>query len=141
MNAAFCDKSFFSLLIFFVICTFTISFFRYIANIPQIAIYLSKSFSFFIIKHIHLVSSEYLLYTHFRKEYAYRSNFFIVFVTNEIFRILFSKRKLMKFFYFINIYIVYRNRTYILMKFVFFSFNVIKLYNFYIIFTYGFNFL
>ena len=62
LNAAFCDKSFFSLLIFFVICTFTISFFRYIVNIPQIAIYLSKSFSFFIIKHIHLVSSEYLLY-------------------------------------------------------------------------------
>ena len=33
-------------------------------------------------------------YTHFWKKYAWRSNFFIIFVTNEICKILLTKRKL-----------------------------------------------
>ena len=39
--------------------------------------------------------------------------FFIIFVTNEIFKILFTKRKLIRYYYFINIYIVYWNMSFI----------------------------
>ena len=67
-------------------------------------------------------------------------NFFIIFVTNEIFKILLTKRKLIKYYYFIDIYIVYQNGRFILLKFVFFNFSAIKFYNFLSIFVYGFNF-
>ena len=53
------------------------------------------------------------IYTHFWKEYAERSNFFIIFVTNKLFKILFTKRKLIRYYSCFNIHIVYRNRTYI----------------------------
>ena len=77
-------------------------------------------------------------YSHLWKECTQRSNFFINFVTNEIFKILFTKRKLIRYYYFVNIYIVYRNRAFILMKFVFFNFRVIKFYNFLIRFYISF---
>ena len=52
------------------------------------------------------------IYTHFWKEYAKRSNIFIIFVTNEIFKALFTKKKLIRYYYFINMYIVYGNRAF-----------------------------
>ena len=106
-------KSFFDFQIFFIIYKFTMN---YISNLFPNCHNLSKGFSFFIMKWIHLFLSEYLLY---------------IFVTNEIFKILFTQRKLYRSYYFIYIYIVYRNRTFILMKFVFFNFSVIKVYNFF----------
>ena len=61
-----------------------------------------------------------------------------LFVTIEIFGILFFKMNLIRYYCFINIYIVYRNRTFILMKFIFLNFSLIKFYNFLSIFIYGF---
>ena len=52
---------------------------------------------------------------------------FSIFVANKEF-----KNFPIKYYYFINIYIVYQNRDFMLIKFVFFNFNVIKSYNFYI---------
>ena len=46
---------------------------------------------------------------------------FSIFVTNEIFKILLTKRNLIRYYYFINIYIVDQTRAFILMKFVFFN--------------------
>ena len=66
--------------------------------------------------------------THLWKEYASRSNLFIISATNEMLKTLFTKSKLISC-YFIDIYTVYRNRTFILMKFVLFNFSVINVYN------------
>ena len=72
-----------------------------------------------------------MIYNHFWVEYALSSNFFIIFVTNDIFKILFTKRKLIRYYYFTNIHIVYQNRAFILMQFVFFNFTAINFYIFY----------
>ena len=69
-------------------------------------------------------------------EYALSFNFFRIFVTNEIFKILFAKSKLISYYYFINIYIDSRNLAFIFMKFVFFNFTVIKFYNLFYPFLY-----
>ena len=66
--------------------------------------------------------------THFWKEYAQRSNLFSIITANKIFKILFTKRDLIRYYCFTNIYIVYRNRTSILVKFIFFNFSIIKLF-------------
>ena len=68
--------------------------------------------------------------------------FFIIFVTNEIFKILFTKRKLIRYYYFINIYIVFWNRSFTLIKFIFLNFNIMKFCKFFIHFLFinGFNF-
>ena len=73
----------------------------------QIFIYLSNIFSTFIKIHAFSFIEISFIYTHFWKEYAQRSNFFIVFVANQIFKFLFTQRKLVRYYYFINIYIVY----------------------------------
>ena len=67
-----------------------------------------------------------------------KNNFFIIFVVNEISKVLFTERKLIRYYYFINIYIVYQNRAFILIKFVFFNFSIIKLYNFLSVKLYNF---
>ena len=90
-----------------------------------------KFFSSFIIKYIHLVLSRYLLYILTSGKNVHKGlNFKIIFVTNQMFKILFIKRKLIRYYCFINIYIAYRNKTFLLTKFAFFNFSVIKLYNF-----------
>ena len=75
------------------------------------------------------------IYNHLWTEFAPRSNFFRTFATNEIFEILFTKRKLIRYYYFTNIYIAFQNRAFILMKFVFFKFSVIRFYNLFIHFN------
>ena len=115
-----------SLLIVFII----------LLNFSQIVIYLSKIFSSFIIKNTLILIWTSFTYTHFYKEYVWRSNFFIIFVTNITFRIFFTKRKLNRYCYFINIYNIDWNRTFILMKFVFFNFSLITFYNFFYPFLY-----
>lgn len=50
------------------------------------------------------------------------------FITSEIFKIFSTKRKLVKYYYFINTYIIYQNRAFILIKNVFFNFIIIKFF-------------
>ena len=107
----------------------------------QISLHFSKNLSF-IKKGIHLV-----LHT-FKHTHTFRNTFtslvyalifgrnmhkgliFVsIFVTTEIFKILFTERKLVRYYYFINIYIAYRNRAFMLVKFLSFNFSIIKLYN------------
>ena len=75
---------------------FTINFLIILLTFFQIIIYLSNIFPSFVIKiHIFSLIRISLLYTHFCKGYAERSNFFIIFVTSKIFKILFSKGNLL----------------------------------------------
>ena len=53
-------------------------------------------------------------------------NFFSIFVANKIFKILFTTKEPIRYYYFINTYIDYQKRAFILVKF--FSFSIIKLY-------------
>ena len=75
--------------------------------------------------------------THFWKLYTQSSKFFTIFVTNKSLKILFAKGNLIRYYYFINIYIVYRNRAIVLVEFVFFNSSIAKLFiNFLSIFIY-----
>ena len=58
---------------------------------------------------------------HFWKKYTYRSNFFSIFEANKIFKYFIIKRDLIGCFYFINIFIFYWKRFFMLMKLLFFS--------------------
>ena len=55
---------------------------------------------------------------------------FSIFVTNAIFKIFFTKRNF-RYYYFINIYIVYWNKAFILVKVIFFKFSIINFIVFY----------
>ena len=68
--------------------------------------------------------------------------FFSTCLFNEIFK-YFTKRTLIWYYHFINIYIIYQNMAFLLIKFVLDKFSIIKLYkslSIYI-YIYGFNFL
>ena len=108
-------------------------FLKFQISIRKLFIFYYKihSFSFIRISFIH---------THFWKEYAQRSTCFIIFGNNEIFKILFIEGKPIRYYYFINSYIIYQNRDFLLIKFVLFNFSIIKFYNFLSIFKYGFDF-
>ena len=127
--------NFFSAFRYFLLYTSSLLnlFFIIWLNFFQTFIYLSKKFSSFITRYIHLVFSKYLLYVLISGKNIHKGNIFIIFVTNEIFKMLFIKRKLIRYYYFINIYIIYRNRAFILMKFVFIFvyafFIVVLIYN------------
>ena len=71
---------------------------------------------------ISLDTSKSLLYIFIFGRNMYNGIIYLAFfVTNEIFKILFTERKLFRYYYFINICIAYRNRAFMLMKFVFFN--------------------
>ena len=127
MKAFFCVESFFS----FVVYISSLLFCYYIS---QIVIYLPKKFSS-VVKYIHLVLSEYRLYILISGKNMHKGLIFYY-----LCKVLFTKRKLIRYYYFINIYIIYQNRAFILMKFVFVNFSVIKFYNFLSIFIYGYIF-
>ena len=101
----------------------------------------SKSFSF-------LLRNNYVYFhqnfNHLWTEYAYRSKFFRIFTAKQIFKILLTKSKLIRYYYFINIYMVYWSRAFILIKCLLYNFIVMKFYNFYpflfmvLIFLYNF---
>ena len=109
---------------------FTINFFYYIVNFfRNFDIFIKKVFLFYHKKHAFSFMKIYSISTHYWKEYAQRSNILIIFVANEISKILFIKKKLIRYCNFINIYIVYQNKASISMKLVFFNSSIIKLYN------------
>ena len=134
LTAFFCPD-FFLAFRYSLLCTSSLlnSFLLTLLTFSQISLYFSKNF---LLKNI---------YTQFRQNLSYiysflggvciKAYFFSTFVTYEIFKILFTKRKLISYYYFINIYIVYWNRAFMLMmKFIFFNFSIAKLYNFFIYF-------
>ena len=97
----------------------------------KISLYLIKTFFFYEETSTSISIKNYFAYNHFI--YNHKGLIFCrIFVTNEMFKILFTKRKLIRCYYFISIYIFYQNRAFILLKFEFFNFSIIKFYNFFI---------
>ena len=117
----------------FCIIYYTIKFiFYYIANFsPNFHIFIKKLFIFYHEK-MHLVLPKVLLYIYIpvSGKSMYKGLFFIIFVTNEIFKILFTRSKLNRYYCFVNMKINYRDRSFTLMKFVFFNFSVINFTDF-----------
>ena len=54
----------------------------------------------------------------------WKSKLFTIFVENKIFKTLFTKINFIRCYYFINIYIVYQSKVFVLVQFVFFSLNI-----------------
>ena len=54
----------------------------------------------------------------------WKSKLFTIFVDNKIFKTLFTKINFIRCYYFINIYIVYQSKVFVLVQFVFFSLNI-----------------
>ena len=111
-----------------ICCFFIIRFYLMLLTFFQISLNFSKKISSFIKKDTFNFIKISSICTHFWKEYAQRSNLFSIITANKIFKILFTKRDLIRYYCFTNIYIVYRNRTSILVKFIFFNFSIIKLF-------------
>ena len=123
-------RAFFWYFIIVKICGFFIIRFYLIMLLTffQISLNFSKKISSFFKKDTFNFIKISSICTHFWKEYAQRSNLFSIITANKIFKILFTKRDLIRYYCFTNIYIVYRNRTSILVKFIFFNFSIIKLF-------------
>ena len=82
------------------------SFLRLLLNFLQISLYFSNNLSSFIKKNTYLVSSKSLLYALlFGINISKSLIFFHIFVAKKIFKYFFTKRDLIRFYYFINIYI------------------------------------
>ena len=64
-------------------------------------------------------------------------NVFSIFAPNEIFKYFLTERNPARYYYSINVYIIYLNWDSVLLKFMFFNFNFEKRYNFYNHFIYG----
>ena len=101
-----------------------------ILNCPLI---IMPTFHYNFLKIFHLSLKETFIQFHqnlfhihsFLERICIKPCFFVIFITNEIFKILFNKRKVIRYYYFVNIYIVHGNRAFTLMKFVFFNLSVI----------------
>ena len=116
----------FSFKIFFIVYRFTIrSFFDAIADFFLIALLFSNNLSSFIQKGIYIYFHQYLFYMHSFLELICIKVFFFfhIFVTNKIFKTLFTERD-------VNLDIVYQNKDFMLVNFVFFNFSVTKPYSF-----------
>ena len=61
----------------------------------------------------------------------WKSKLFTIFVGNKIFKTLFTK---INYYYFINIYIVYQSKVFVLGQFVFFSLNITECHSCFIYF-------
>ena len=78
--------------------------------------------------------------THFWEKYIYKGLIFlIIFVTSEIFKSFFTKRYLIRYYYFINICIFYWNRSFMPVKFLFLDFNITRFYDCFFQFYLGFQ--
>ena len=64
-----------------------------------------------------------------------------IYIRNEIFKKLLTKRYLIRYYYFSNISIVCQNRDFMLVKFGLFNFSITKLYDFLIYFYIYFQFI
>ena len=110
----------------------------YFWHFQKILLYFFQQFIIFYQK-IYIFSSIKVssMRTSFWKEYAYKSNCFSFLIVNKIFKIHFTKANLVRCYYFVNIYIVYQNRAFKLVKFAYFNFSIIKICIFSYIFICG----
>ena len=135
----FLIRFYFNFKIFLIVYRFTMQFSLILfLTFSQILLYFSNNLSF-IKKDLYLCH-ESLFYMHSFLEEIWRhsSNFFSIFVTNKIFKTFFTKRDIIRYYYFLNI-CIYQNRAFTLFKFLFCNFSITKFYIFLSIFIYAFK--
>ena len=88
---------------------------------PNFIIFFYHFIIFYQIKHIFsFIKISSICITFLKRIYiCIKAYFFSIFIANKIFKILFTERDLIRYNYFIKIYIVYQNRAFMLVKFVF----------------------
>ena len=107
------------------------SFFSVVAGFFQISFYFFNNSSSFIKKDLYLVSSKSLQYSLIFGSNIHKGlTFLTIFVTNKIFKTLFTKENFIRYYYFINIYIAYR--TFYVGKICVFQFRITNVYNLFI---------
>ena len=111
--------------------------FMIIITFYKIFIYLIKTFPFLLKnKYVYFHQNLFYIYIYIHLWII----FFKIFVTKKIFKILFTKMKPIRYYNFINIYLAYQNKAFILMKSVLLDFSVIKLCTFlYNLYTWFYN--
>ena len=92
-------KIFFQLLDIFYYIWVHYHFFIILLTFSQISLFLFKTFSSFIKKDIYSVSSKSILYAFISKKNMHKGLIFIISVISEIFKILFAKRKLFRYYF------------------------------------------
>ena len=94
------------------------------------SLYFSSNSFFYQKRHI-LVSSKSLPYALIFEGIVHKGIIFfrICFLPNKIFKTLFTKRNLVRYYFSINVYIMYQNMAFALLIFVFFNFTIAKHYN------------
>ena len=108
------------------------SFLILFVTFSQISFHSSTNSSFYIKKDIHLVSLKSLLYALISGRNIHKGLFFSIFVGNGIFKTFSIKKDYyttIRYYYYINIYIFYWNRSFMLVEFLFFDFMITKFYN------------
>ena len=105
--------------------------------LSQISLYFSSKSISFMKKDIYFVSSKFLIHAVVSGSIIHKS---ITFSWSSLclrrcLKPFFTKRNLVRYYYFINVYIIYWNWTFVLVKFVFFKFNIAKSYNLFSHFT------
>ena len=111
-------------------------------SLSQISLYFSSSFLPFIKKDIFSLIKISSICTQFWQHYKSGHNFFnIIFVLNKVFKTFFTKGELTRYYYSINVLIIYQNFVFVLVKYFFFNFSVAKCYSFFMHFICGNNFL
>ena len=76
----------------------------------------------------------------FLKHYTQGHNFFrIIFVSSKKFKTFFNKKNLVRYYYSINVYVMFWDWDFVSVKLLFLNFNIAKRYNFFTYFIYGNN--
>ena len=118
------------------------SFLLILVTFFQISLYFSNTFSSFIKKRHRFsfikISCISLI---FGRNMDKGLIFFSIFIANKTFKIIFTKRDLIRYYYFINIYIMYGNRAFILVKFVFFNLMVYKCFTIFLNYSFSLFFI
>ena len=123
---------FFKFLLFLIEDCFTIKFFfsaidGLIIPYSHFIAFFNSFLSFFQKQHALTTINIFCISTHFRKRYTQWMNFFIIFVNNKVFTIFFCLKNTLLNILILSTYtLFYINSVLIIMKIMFFSFNIIK---------------
>ena len=115
-------RFYFGFKIFFVVFRITIKFFT------DSVFKLFNNWSFFIKKDLSLLLSKFFLYALILAGNVHKDLYFSIFIADEIFKSFFTKIDLITTILLKSIFF-YRNRSFMLAKCLFFSFNITKCYN------------
>ena len=96
--------------------------------VPNFIIFFQQFLAFYQKRHIFSLIKISSICTQFWQHYKSGHNFFnIIFVLNKVFKTFFTKGELTRYYFSINVLIIYQNFVFVLVKYFFFNFSVAKL--------------